>query len=127
MPDLTFPKMSRRLVLEIELPEMNVDDLPEIIRDYGNSETSVSDEILNCIGDVGNGFLIVEVSGDKDSEIVTVPAIIRSARIEEEPPTPRRQWGKNLEYLAEKIDPDGDGKLPNIWLGAAEATGDADA
>jgi len=110
-------KLARRLVLEVELPELNVDDLPEIIRDYGDSATSVSDEILNCIGDISNGLLIVEVSGERDSEIVTVPALIRSARIEDEPPTPRRQWGENLEHLAGKIDPDDEGKLPNLWLG----------
>jgi len=114
-------KLARRLVLEVELPEMNVDDLPEIIRDHGSSETSVSDEILNCIGDVSSGLLIVEVSGEKgDGDIVTVPALIRSARIEDEPPAPRRQWGENLERLAEKIDPDDEGKLPNLWLGAGD-------
>lgn len=117
--------LTRRLVLEIELPEINVDDLPEIIRDHGSPETSVSDEILNCIGDISDGLLIVEVSGEKDSEIVTVPALVRAARIEEEPPTPRRQWGDSLEHLALKIDPDDEDKLPNLWLGGTEGQADA--
>lgn len=113
-----MPDLERRLILEVELPEMYVDDLPEIIRDHGSSESSMSDEILSCIGEVSVGLLIVETCGEKDSEIVTVPALIRAAQIEDEPPTPREQWGDSIEHLAAKVDPDEEDRLPNLWTGA---------
>lgn len=108
----------RRLILEVELPTMYIDDLPEIIRDHGSSESDMSDEILNCIGEIGHGLLIVEVSGEKDSEIVTVPALVQAAKIENYPPTPRQQWGDSIEDLAWKVDPDEEDRLPNLWTGA---------
>jgi len=104
---------SRRtaLVLEVELPEFYAEDLraddPDWQRwlsDIGvdpSDAKAVGEQILGNIGEVYSGLLTIEVSGEKDSEIVRTPVLMVGARAEDRPPS--EQYA-NAEYLAERVD-----------------------
>lgn len=79
------PERKRRLIVEFELPSFYCDDLPEILTEYGDPDEPMGEKILNEIS-VNVGALTVQIIGEKSGETVTVPAIARTARIEDEPP-----------------------------------------
>jgi len=111
------PSQSERrstLILEIELPRFYADDirpdnpdwqdwLKTVDVDPGDAE-AVSREILGNIGEIHQGLLTIEVSGEKDSEIMRVPVLMRGARVEDRPPTPEDQWRESLDWLGERAD-----------------------
>lgn len=111
-PDLRQGTQRRTaLVLEIELPEFWAEDLrpddPDWQRWLADTETdpadpkAVGEEILRNIGEVYSGLLTIEVSGEKDSEIVRTPVVMVGARAEDRAPT--RQTAAPAQ-LAEKVD-----------------------
>jgi hypothetical protein len=99
------------LILEIELPEFYAEDLrPDnaswqewlAMADVDPADVkAVGQEILHNIGEVYCGLLTIEVSGEKDSEIVRLPVVMVGARVEDRPPD---MWTDGAQHLAEKID-----------------------
>lgn len=99
------------LVLEVELPDFYAEDLRADDPDWQEwlratdtdpaDAQAVGQEILHNIGEVYCGLLTIEISGDKDSEIVRTPVLMLSARVEDRPPTEDREGPK---WLAEKVD-----------------------
>ncbi len=102
---------TKTLVIEFELPTFYAEDLGEQLhewmREFGmdpDDPEMLGEEILHNIGDVHLGLLTVEVSGEKDSEIVRVPVIARGARVEDRKPTPERSYKESTDRLAERVD-----------------------
>lgn len=87
----------RRLMVEFELPDWYVDDLPEIIAEHGFGDDE-SEDILNCVGQWSFGALTVQVIGEKDGEVVTVPVIAHKARIEDIEPN-KHDHSEHLKSL----------------------------
>lgn len=114
-------RLKRKLVLEVELPTLYVDDIPEAIEEFGGPDADVSEEILRDIGEVWSGLLVVRVIGEKDSVLQTVPLLVRSARIEDAPPPDRAEWGDGVDYLADECE-ELECHLPSLFL---DRSGDA--
>lgn len=78
----------QRLVVEFELPTFYCDDvlgaLEYIPKEFRADEGA---EILAAIGMSSVCALTLQVAGEKCADIVTVPVLARTARIEAEPPT----------------------------------------
>jgi hypothetical protein len=99
------------LVLEVELPEFYAEDLRpddpnwqqwlELTGTDPADAEAVGQEILGNIGEVFCGLLIIEVSGEKDSEIIRTPVLMVGARAEDRPPSDDL---RNPEHLAERVD-----------------------
>lgn len=108
----TSPDLTKTLVLEIELPTFYAEDLAsenfrEWVRTAGGDPDNPHDfgqEVLHEIGEVYSGLLTIKVSGEKDSEIVRVPVLMRGARVEDRPPTPESQYKDMADRLAERVD-----------------------
>jgi len=108
-PDARSSQSRRRstLVLEIELPAFYAEsihpddpDWQEWLRMVDVDPTdaaAVGQELLGNIGEVHNGLLTIEVAGEKDSEIMRVPVLMRGARVEDRPPTPEDQWRESVD------------------------------
>lgn len=90
----------RRLVIEFELPTFYADDVLEAL-EFIPEEFRENDsaEILEAIGGIRCGALTIEVAGEKDSDIVTVPVLARAARIEKRAPS-RAEW---LDAAVERL------------------------
>lgn len=88
-----------RLIVEAELPDFWVGDLIEICREFGAAAdggpldiTRPTEELLHEIGDVFDGLLTIEISGEKDSTVEhDVPILFRRAWVEAEPPSDPRE------------------------------------
>lgn len=99
------------LILEVELPDYYAEDLrpdSENWQDWLKTVDvdptdieAVGREILHNIGEVHCGLLTIEVSGEKDSEIVRVPVSMVGARVEDRPPDTQTE---NAQHLAERVD-----------------------
>jgi hypothetical protein len=70
----------RHLALVIEMPCMYTADIDEL-RQYAGEFDSESDHILNCIGDPGIVRVRMEISGEKDSDVVEVWGYVREAQL----------------------------------------------
>jgi hypothetical protein len=92
----------RRLIIEFELPDFYCEDIPELLDEFGDPSEDRGDQILHEIGDISFGALTIEVSGEKDSVIKTVPVLARSARIEDEPPSVVDWLPDAMERLVER-------------------------
>lgn len=105
MPDsANSDNRKRTLVIEFELPTMHVDDMPELLAEFGFPGETSGENILRDIGEISTGLLTVEAMGEKDSEIVRVPVIALDARIEERPPTEEKTYKVTTDDLAYKVD-----------------------
>lgn len=114
MSEHTTQTARTTLVLEIELPTFYADDLraddpdwQRWLRDTGTDPedaAAVGQEILGNIGEVYHGLLTIEVSGEKDSEIIRTPVLMVGARAEDRPPEPDEKWKTALDHFEEKVD-----------------------
>jgi hypothetical protein len=94
MPDPSTPQETERreltkaLILEIELPQMYVEDIPGAIAEMGPPSESgpPGEAILSCIGEPTFGSLTTPITGEKCGDIVTTPFLVLDARIEDRPP-----------------------------------------
>lgn len=78
MPEPHSPK---HLVFEIEMPDVYTADI-EGLREYRGEFESESDFIRNCIGAEGGVVRVrLEISGEKDSDVVEIWGHIRDARL----------------------------------------------
>lgn len=95
----------KTLVLEIELPTFYADDIMDAI-EYIPEECRAAEheEILGTIGEVYYGLLTIEIAGEKDSELIRTPVLMRGARIEDRPPTPGENYSEALEHFTEKVN-----------------------
>lgn len=96
------PALKRTLRIELELPAFYADDEPELIAEFGDPETPMGDQILRDLGDIGFAVLIVELSGEKDSDVVAIPVFATDARIVDEPPKPPEWMEEAQENLIER-------------------------
>lgn len=75
---------ARRIVLEIELPSMYVDDLDDL-REYRDHFDSDSEWLMNCIGEPGPACrLRVPIHGEKDGSTVEVWGHVIGAKLQEQ-------------------------------------------
>lgn len=72
----------KHLFLLIEIPSMYVADIDEL-REFAAPEATESEHILNCIGEPSGVKLTTEISGDKDSTVVSVWGMVHSAELRE--------------------------------------------
>jgi hypothetical protein len=91
----------QHLVLAIEIPAVFTADIVEggRLREYVGDFDSESDFILNSIGEPGIVRVRMEISGDKDSEVVEVWGSVREARLVE----PSRGYGDGPELTDEQL------------------------
>lgn len=90
------PSGEQVVVYEVEVPAIYTADL-EDLREYKDHFDSESDWLLNCLGEPGICRLRVEISGEKDSEVVEVWGQIRGARLAE----PGRGYGDGSRRLTD--------------------------
>jgi hypothetical protein len=101
---------SPHLALQIELPCMFTDDIAEggSLREmFASEHDSESDFILNCIGEPGVVRVRMEISGEKDGEVVEVWGFVRSASLVE----PSRGFNAGSHLTDEQLAEQGGHKL----------------
>ncbi len=76
-----------RVLIEFELPDTFADDLPALLKEYGESFGSPGEMILNELGQMSLAALTFEFCGEESSSVQTVPVLAVDARIENVPPT----------------------------------------
>lgn len=96
---------SKHLALVIELPDTYTDDI-EGLREYKDDD-SESDFLLNCIGEPSIVRVRMEISGEKDSEIVEVWGSVREAMLVE----PGRGYGDGPHLTGTQLAEHGGYKL----------------
>lgn len=102
------------LFLTVELPSFYVDDIAEL-REFSSPEATESEHILNCIGEPSGVRLTTEVSGEKDSDVISVYGMVDSAEVREA----SRGYGGGAhltedeveEEWADRLEGDSDGLL----------------
>jgi hypothetical protein len=78
-----MPQRPKHLLLSIELPSVYTADIDlesDLRKDFGASD---SEFILNCIGEPGVARVRMEISGEKDSDVVEVWGSVREAALVE--------------------------------------------
>jgi hypothetical protein len=99
---------AKHVVFAVEVPVIYTEDIDidEARREYfPDSGMSDSEILLNHIGEPGLVKLTTEVSGDKDSEVIEVLGVIRSASLED--PSPGLD-DDDLQEQAWKLQPEQD-------------------
>jgi hypothetical protein len=74
---------TKHIVLEIEVPSIYVEDVEKLYEELGGERIfdDKSEFILNTIGEPGPCIISTEVSGEKDSDVITVWGRIRGAHL----------------------------------------------
>lgn len=93
------------LALVIELPCMYTADI-DALREFQDG-MGESDFLLNCCGEPGVVRLRMEISGEKDSEVVEVWGRVREARLVE----PSKGYGDGPKLTDEQLADQGGFKL----------------
>lgn len=97
----------RHLALLIELPCTYTADIDGPLREYKFDDFSESDYILNCIGGPSIVRVRMEISGEKDSEVVEVWGAVREASLVE----PSRGYGDRPHLTDAQLSEHGGHKL----------------
>jgi len=96
----------KHVVFAIEVPAMYTEDI-DIERDrrefYDGSSMSDSDILLGYFGEPSLVKLTTEVSGEKDSDVIEVLGVIRSASLED-----ATEDDDDLQEIAHKLQPEQD-------------------
>jgi hypothetical protein len=95
----------KHLALVIELPCMYTDDI-DGLREFKFDATE-SDFLLNTVGEPSVVRLRMEISGEKDSEVVEVWGYVREAQLVE----PSRGYGDGPKLTDEQLSEQGGYKL----------------
>lgn len=100
------PDGEKHLALVIELPCMYTADI-DGLREFKADDGSESNFLLNCCGDPGIVRLRMEISGEKDSEVVEVWGYVREAQLVE----PSRGYGIGAKLTDDQLAEHGGFKL----------------
>lgn len=95
----------RTLIVEFALPTFYVDgaEAERIAAFAAEHEMDESEALLGDMGEIGFGLLTLELTGQKEGDIVTVPVMARSARIVDEPPREEAWFDTAREKLVDAV------------------------
>lgn len=105
-PHKSYADAKQHLALLIELPDYYTADIDEL-REFKFDGDSESDFLLNICGEPGVVRLRMEISGEKDSEIVEVWGHVREAQLVE----PSRGFGDAPKLTGDQCAKHGGYKL----------------